>query len=653
VSGNETYSSRLLKGTNLNKERGVGSLIEVGASANAREVGHNAFNMEERAPSGVFIGRVMWGPGAEGYAESTNIPGLIKVLIPKFSGISSSPDPGPEDAANWITCYPVMAFAGSSADSEGSGSSYGFHYTPRKGDMVTVMFANADAAFGLWLGCVSPGLLKRFGNPDSPASRVDGEDLRLPAGESPEELKPTRDLTVQTKEAGLGADTQRGATPEQDKIDNTVIGLRSYGDRESGRAGHSFVMYDDPEHSMLRLRSGAGAQLILNDVGNFVYLNTQSGKAWLELKDDGHVDVYGSKSISFHAVEDVNIAAGRDLNLEVGRDVNFRTGGRVLGMIGEGYGLTVAGDAKASIGGAYHLTVDGALRQLSSTLDVTSGNTVFQASGKFHIGATGNIKYNSAIRVDTQAGADSASQPSEPEAVSTAIVPGEPTREEYTAGKRGQDVEIVSGRDGNVRMPTHEPWDPSRSPGNSNSAEKQSEPTSFSTRPSVELPTSGPLTYRNNNPGAIRADSTRWVGATGSNGGFVTFNSPADGFRAQTVLLNNYYEKHGLTTTREMIERWAPPNENPTESYIADITAATGVGADEDISDRWYDPEFRFKFQKAMTIRETGGDAFTQYFSESDLSAGLSDGGIGRESSAREVGSPFKFIKSRLTARGA
>lgn len=661
---NESYSRRLLKGTNVNKERGAGSIIEVGASANAREIGVNAFNMEERAPAGIFVGRVMWGPGSTGYDQtSVKVYGLIKVYIPKFSGIHSSESPGFEDAPNWITCYPVMPFAGSDVGPDGLGSSYGMHYVPRVGDFVTVAFPDGDPSIALWLGCVSPSMDRRFGLPDAPASRVDGEDQRLPAGESPEDTKPAQDLTAQTKESGLGADQLRGSTPPQDKIDNKVMGWRSYGDRATKRAGHSFLMYDDPAVSMLRLRSGAGGQFIINDAANFIYMNTQSGRAWAELGDDGHIDIYGAKSISVHAVEDLNLTAGRDLNVDVGRDVNYRIGGKALGEIGAGYGLTVTGDGKAKISGDYNLISGGDSKVSAAAYNVTASSALRLTASTIDAGATGNVKINSSAgSIYEQGGATAASAPTDPEKVKTTTVPGEPTRDEYTRGSAGADRTTIAGRDGNARVPMHEPWDPgrSRTPAAPTSTERGDgtfptfNPTQFSKNPNLGNPTTGPRNYRNNNPANVKTVEGGWVGQTGidpvpalDDGYFAVFGNPIDGFRAQTYILNNYPSK-GYRTTRQIINRWA---NTPGGSYVDDVAAAAGVDPDEDITSRWGDPDFRFKFQKAMIVHE--GGSFSNEFKESDLAAGLVDGGVTRQGSGDSiVGSIVKFVSSRLSTRG-
>lgn len=85
---------------------------------------------------------------------------------------------------------------------------------------------------------------------------------------------------------------------------------------------------------------------------------------------------------------------------------------------------------------------------------------------------------------------------------------------------------------------------------------------------------------RNNNPGNIRHGS-QWEGmsANQSDPEFITFVSPVYGIRAMTRVLKNYQAMYGLNTIEKIITRWAPPEENDTASYIAQVVKATGIPA--------------------------------------------------------------------------
>lgn len=82
---------------------------------------------------------------------------------------------------------------------------------------------------------------------------------------------------------------------------------------------------------------------------------------------------------------------------------------------------------------------------------------------------------------------------------------------------------------------------------------------------------------RNNNPGNIRkGDSWQGMAAAQPDPDFVTFISPEFGIRALAKVLLNY-RSQGLQTVAQIINRWAPPVENDTSSYVAAVARALNV----------------------------------------------------------------------------
>jgi len=117
---------------------------------------------------------------------------------------------------------------------------------------------------------------------------------------------------------------------------------------------------------------------------------------------------------------------------------------------------------------------------------------------------------------------------------------------------------------------------------------------------------------RNNNPGNIRTNSTAWEGKVGDDGSFVTFATPEHGVRAMTKTLYTYQEKHGKRTLRDIIGRWAPPNENSTATYISIVSKETGINPDQPIDLR-NNPKTTERVINAM-IRMEGGNSAVNYF---------------------------------------
>lgn len=112
---------------------------------------------------------------------------------------------------------------------------------------------------------------------------------------------------------------------------------------------------------------------------------------------------------------------------------------------------------------------------------------------------------------------------------------------------------------------------------------------------------------RNNNPGNLRPTGARWAGQVipGTDPGFMQFTSMPYGIRALFVDLVNKH-KRGLDTLREILYVYAPPSENRTESYISNVSTATGIAATQK-----FEPTKAnlMKIAKAFARVENGPDA--------------------------------------------
>ncbi|WJJ60340.1 peptidoglycan lytic exotransglycosylase [Salmonella phage ST20] len=108
---------------------------------------------------------------------------------------------------------------------------------------------------------------------------------------------------------------------------------------------------------------------------------------------------------------------------------------------------------------------------------------------------------------------------------------------------------------------------------------------------------------RNANPGNIRKSKDQWEGAIGDDGEFVIFDSPESGVRALAKNLQSY-GRQGYDSIEKIINRWAPPNENDTKSYINSVVAATGIPATQSLD--LSDPDTLSSLAQAISFHETG-----------------------------------------------
>ena len=136
--------------------------------------------------------------------------------------------------------------------------------------------------------------------------------------------------------------------------------------------------------------------------------------------------------------------------------------------------------------------------------------------------------------------------------------------------------------------------------------------------------TGKPRGIRNRNPGNIEYNGIQWDGlaAYTSDTRFCVFETMEYGVRALAKVLLTYQRKHGLSTVRQMIERWAPPSENDTESYVWHVAGVVGVTPDEPMD--LASEGFLFRLARAIVDHENGFDPDGKpWVSDATIRAGL------------------------------
>lgn len=99
-----------------------------------------------------------------------------------------------------------------------------------------------------------------------------------------------------------------------------------------------------------------------------------------------------------------------------------------------------------------------------------------------------------------------------------------------------------------------------------------------------------PRGYRNCNPGNLRKSKDKWQGLREeqTDNAFFQFETMAYGYRAMLITLRNYRKRHGCRTLASIINRYAPPSENSTSSYLAFVCNELQVPTtyEPDVNDR-------------------------------------------------------------------
>ena len=96
------------------------------------------------------------------------------------------------------------------------------------------------------------------------------------------------------------------------------------------KEGHTISLDDGNENGVsknIRIKTRGGAQILMDDTNNFIHITNQTGSAWFEMDEEGRIDVYSQKDISYHAEGDFNLHAKGNINMQADQGVNIKSKG--------------------------------------------------------------------------------------------------------------------------------------------------------------------------------------------------------------------------------------------------------------------------------------------------------------------------------------
>ena len=214
------------------------------------------------------------------------------------------------------------------------------------------------------------------------------------------------------------------------------------------RGGHSFVMDDGTlqgKDNLVRIRTSKGHQITMSDDGNFFYIIHANGQTWVELGEEGTIDLFATNSVNVRTQGTLNLHADQDINMYAGNSVNIKSqditvqSTRQLNLISD-QNLTIFSNAELGVrsdgtlilksqSGSWNagdaLTLKGGRLDLNSG----SGGTVPKPQGLKDLKLPDTV-FQQGVGWEVETGAI------------TTIVTRAPTHEPYPYHNRGTDVEV-------------------------------------------------------------------------------------------------------------------------------------------------------------------------------------------------------------------
>lgn len=342
--------------------------------------------------TGIYIGEVT-------DTVDSRYTGTIRVNIPEFGTA-----PGEADRIILLTTpYGGVTHVKDSAASagvygedtsseNGTPKSYGmWPQPPVVGTPVVVAFT-ASSQQGFLVGTLMSMDRNFMMGGRASAENVDSEVIEPVGEKNPYDLSSPDKKPVDTQakdqlvEQGLDKDYVRGhsLSSARRETPSSVFGITTLN-------GHVFTMDDGDEDGNsrnIRLRSRQGAQVLIDDTNKMIFINNHKGNAWIEIDEDGKIDVFSEDKISIQTEDDFNVYAKGNINLESEQGVNIASTGsdgvKLQATVGsfdltaqQNFNLTAKANANVNVVGSYKETagridMNGPVADLAKTIPVNS-----------------------------------------------------------------------------------------------------------------------------------------------------------------------------------------------------------------------------------------------------------------------------------------
>jgi len=164
------------------------------------------------------------------------------------------------------------------------------------------------------------------------------------------------------------------------------------------RKGHSIALDDgdiEGNSNQIRLRTSTGHQILLNDSEGIIYVGNSTGSVWIELGNQGTMDVFAndsinfrSKNLNFHADENIKfhskgytqLVSEQQMHLQSGDDFVVSSEGDT-GITTKKFSVTASGQMNLSGGATASIKASG-IMAVSGALVMLQGPSLGSQSAK-------------------------------------------------------------------------------------------------------------------------------------------------------------------------------------------------------------------------------------------------------------------------------
>jgi len=222
---------------------------------------------------------------------------------------------------------------------------------------------------------------------------------------------------------------------------------------------HAISLDDRQENCRVRFRTTSGHQILMDDTNERIYIATAQGNNWIELDQNGNVDVYSANTVNVHSAKDMNFTSDQSIRMFAKDGIHMHSGNEIRINAANDIHVKSGANLRLHSAASTYLQSDAEINyKAGSVVSITAGSTLNLKSGaNTNVDAGGTLNLKAGGTVAAQAGS--------------------------TFGITGGDVKVTGGRidlngpsapsagsaadanDANEkpafftsRVPDHEPW---------------------------------------------------------------------------------------------------------------------------------------------------------------------------------------------------
>jgi uncharacterized protein (DUF2345 family) len=160
--------------------------------------------------------------------------------------------------------------------------------------------------------------------------------------------------------------------------------------------GHHMIVLDDtPENCQVRIRTCEGAQFLIDDTNERIYISTAKGNNWVEMDEDGHISFFGSDSYSVRSGKDINFFADGDFNAQAAGNINFKAvnGGIKMESTADFHLRSASGSIYQTACDEFHVCVTNGMFISANEINESADTSIFVTAN----GGNVNLKGSSGV----------------------------------------------------------------------------------------------------------------------------------------------------------------------------------------------------------------------------------------------------------------